>query len=119
MAPIIILDLSLTGALLLWIGGYAGFHIFKHKRLQAYGTEVSALITQVRRDNIEHRTCLLIASWTDPLTGRRLTYLGYHLDLGYQPGQLVGIRLDPKHPSRNIYRAKPQHECSGLSPSKG
>lgn len=102
MAPIILLDLSLTGALLLLLGGFVGFHVFNNKWLKAYGTEVSALITQVRRDNIGHQACQLIASWTDPRTGRRCTFQGFRLDLGYQPGQLVGIRLDPRHPSRYI-----------------
>ncbi len=104
MAPIVILDLTLTGALLVLIVGYVGFRILTHKRLKAYGIDVSALITQVIRDNIEHQTCQLIASWTDPRTGRRLTFKGFRLDMGYQPGQLVGIRLDPRHPARYIFQ---------------
>lgn len=104
MAPIIILDLSLAGALLVLIVGYVGFLVLTDKWLKAHGIDVSALITQVRRDNIEHQTCQLIASWTDPRTGRRLTFKGIRLDLGYQPGQLVGIRLDPRHPSRYIFQ---------------
>ena len=102
MASIITLDLTLTGALLLLLVGYVGFHVSTHKWLKAHGTEVGALITHVRRDNITHQTCLLTASWTDPRTGRRWTFKGSRLDLGYQPGQLVGIRLDPKHPSRYL-----------------
>lgn len=102
MAPIIVLDVTLTGALLLLIVGYIGFHVSTHKWLKAYGTNISALITQVRRDNIEHRSCQLTARWIDPRTGRSFTFTGYRLDLGYQPGQLVGIRLDPRHPSRYI-----------------
>jgi hypothetical protein len=102
MAPIIILDLTLTGAFLLLIVGYVGFHVSTYKWLKVHGTDVGALITEVRRDNIAHQTCMLIASWTDPRTGRRWTFQGFRLDLGYQPGQLVGIRLDPKHPSRYI-----------------
>ena|SRR5437588_859432 len=102
MASIIILDLTLTGALLLLIGGFLWFQVSNHRWLKVHGTDVGALITQVRRDNISHQTCRVIASWTDPRTGRRWTFQGFRLDLGYQAGQLVGIRLDPKRPSRYI-----------------
>ena len=102
MAPIVILDLTLTTTLLLFIGGYIGFYVMTNKWLKVHGTDVSALITQVRKDNIEHQACQLIASWTDPRTGRKWTFKGFRLDLGYQTGQLVGIRLDPKNPSRYI-----------------
>ena len=100
MASIIILDLTLCGTLLLLLIGYVGFQVFKHRWLKANGTDIGALITEVRRDNIAHQTCLLIASWTDPRTGRKWTFKGFRLDLGYQAGQLIGIRLDPRHPSR-------------------
>jgi hypothetical protein len=102
MASIIILDLALTGALLLLIVGSVWFQVSHHMWLKAYGTDVSALITQVRRDNRTHQTCLVTAAWTDPRTGRRWTFQGYRFDLGYRAGQLVGIRLDPEHPSHYI-----------------
>ena len=102
MASIIILDLTLTGVLLLVIGGSVGFQVSHHRWLKEHGTDVGALITHVRRDNITHQTCQVIATWTDPRTGRRWTFQGFRLDLGYQAGQLVGIRLDPRRPSRYI-----------------
>ncbi|TMF41741.1 MAG: hypothetical protein E6I32_19815 [Chloroflexi bacterium] len=102
MASIIVLDVTLIGALLLLLGWYVGFHVSSHKWLKAHGMDVGALITQVRRDNIAYQTCVVIASWTDPRTGRRWTFQGSRLDLGYQPGQLVSIRLDPRHPSRYL-----------------
>ena len=105
MPSIIILDLTLTGALLFLLIGYIGFHVINHRWLKAHGTDVGALITEVRRDNIVHQTCVLIASWTDPRTGRRWTFKGSRLDLGYQTGQLIGIRLDPRHPYRYLMQA--------------
>ena len=102
MASIIVLDLTLTGALLLLIVGYVRFHVSNHRWLKAHGTDVGALITHVRRDNITHQTCQVIATWTDPRTGHRRTFQGFRLDIGYQTGQLIGIRLDPKHPSRDL-----------------
>jgi|SRR5947209_9907930 len=99
MPSIIMLDLTLTGALILLLIGYVGFYVSRHRLLKAHGTDVGALITQVRKDNITHQTCKVIASWTDPRTGRRWTFQGFRLDRGYQVGQLIGIRLDPKHPS--------------------
>jgi len=105
MPSIIILDLTLSGTLLLLVTGYVGFHVFNHRWIKAHGTDVGALITEVRRDNIAHQTCTLIASWTDPRTGRRWTFKGFRLDLGYQAGQLIGIRLDPRHPSRYLMQA--------------
>jgi hypothetical protein len=102
MDSIVILDLTLTGALLLFIAGFIWFYIFQHKWLKAYGTNIGALITYVRRDNIAHQTCQITAHWTDPRTGRRCTFRGFRLDTGYQPGQLIGVRLDPKHPSRYL-----------------
>lgn len=102
MDSIIILDLTLTGALILLIAGYIWLHIFQHRWVKAYGTDIGAVITDVRRDNIAHQTCQLTASWTDPRTGRRWTFRGFRFDMGYQPGQLVGVRLDPKHPSRYL-----------------
>lgn len=102
MASIIILDLALTGALLLLLVGSVWFQCSHHRWLKAHGTDVGALITAVRRDNIAHQTCMVIASWTDPRTGRRWTFQGFRLDMGYRAGQLVGIRLDPKHPSHYI-----------------
>ena len=105
MPSIIILDLTLSGTLLLVVTAYMGFHVFSHQWLKAHGTDVGALITEVRRDNIAHQTCTLIASWTDPRTGRRWTFKGFRLDLGYQEGQLIGIRLDPRHPSRYLMQA--------------
>ena len=101
-SSIIILDLTLTGALLLLIVGFIWFHITRHKWLKAHGTDIGALITHVRRDNIAHQTCQVTAHWTDPRTGRRCTFRGFRLDLDYQPGQLIGIRLDPNHPSRYL-----------------
>ncbi len=100
MASIVILDLTLLGALLILLVGYVGFHVATYRRLKTHGTEVGALITHVRRDNIEHQTCQVTATWTDPRTGRKWTFRDFRLDLGYQTGQLIGIRLDPKHPSR-------------------
>lgn len=105
MDPIIVLDVTLTGALLLLLAGSIGFKATTHNWLKAHGTDVSALITRVKKDNIEHQTCQLTARWTDPRTGRSFTFKGYRLDLGYQAGQLVGIRLDPKHPSRYIMQS--------------
>jgi hypothetical protein len=102
MAAIILLDLTLTGVLLLLLVGYVGFQVSYHRRLKVHGTDVGALITEVKRDNIAHQTCMLTASWTDPRTGRRWTLRGFHLDLGYQPGQLIGICLDPRHPSHYL-----------------
>jgi hypothetical protein len=102
MDSIVILDLILTGALLLLFIGYVRFQVSTHRWLKAHGTDVSALITEVRRDNIAYQTCLLIAGWTDPRTGRRWTFKGFRLDLGYQAGQLIGIRLDPRHPSHYL-----------------
>ena len=102
MASIIILDLTLTGLLLLLFIGYVWFHVSNHRWLKAHGTDVGALITEVRRDNIAHQTCMVIASWTDPRTERRWTFRGFRLDLGYEPGQLIGVRLDLKHPSRYL-----------------
>ena len=99
MAHIIILDLTLTGALLLLIVGFLWFQVSNHRWLKAHGTDVGALITHVRRDNIAHQTCQVIATWTDPRTGRKWTFQGHRLDIGYQAGQLVGIRLNPKDPS--------------------
>jgi hypothetical protein len=80
-SSIIVLDVMLTGALLLLIAGYLRFHISTHTWLKTHGTYVSALITQVRRDNIAHQTCVVIACWTDPRTGRRCKFHGYRLDL--------------------------------------
>ena len=102
MDSIIILDLSLSGALLSFIAGYIWLHISHHKWLKAYGTDIGALITHVRRDNIAHQTCQITAHWTDPRTGRRCTFRGSRLDTGYQPGQLIGVRLDPSNPSRYL-----------------
>jgi len=102
MDSIIILDLTLTGALLLLIASFVRFHISHHRWLKAHGTDIGALITYVRRDNIAHQTCQLTANWTDPRTGRRWTFRGFRLDLGYQPGQLIGVRLDPRRPSRYL-----------------
>lgn len=101
-SSIILLDVMLVGALLLLLGGNVWFHVSTHKWLKTHGTNVSALITEVRRDNIAHQTCVVIAGWTDPRTGRRCTFQGYRFDLGYRVGQLVGIRLDAKHPSHYI-----------------
>jgi hypothetical protein len=102
MDPFILLDVTLLGALLVLIIGYIVFQVSQYKWLKTYGTDIGALITQVRRENIEHQACMPIASWTDPRTGRTWTFKGFRLDLGYHPGQLVGILLDPKHPSRYI-----------------
>lgn len=102
MASIIVLDLTFTGALLLLFVAYVRFHISNHRWLKAHGTDVSACITRVRRDNITHQTCMVITTWTDPRTGRRRTFQGFRLDIGYQAGQLIGIRLDPRHPSRYL-----------------
>ena len=100
MASIIILDLTLTGVLLPVIVGYVWFQVSHHRWLKEHGTDVGALITHVRRDNITHQKCLVTAAWTDPRTGRRWKFQGSLLDMGYQAGQLIGIRLDPQHPSR-------------------
>jgi hypothetical protein len=100
MTSILILDLALTGALLLLIGGSVVFYVSNYRWLKAYGTDVGAIITHVRRDDIAHQTCLVTATWTDQRTGRRWTFKGHRLDMGYQAGHLVGIRLDPRHPSR-------------------
>jgi len=105
MDSIIILDLMLTGALLLLIGGSIWFQISHHRWLKAYGTDVSALITHVRRDNVAHQTCLVTATWTDPRTGRRWMFKGFRLDMGYQAGHLVGVRLDPRHPSHYMMQS--------------
>src|SRR5438067_13784713 len=102
MPSIIILDLTLSGTLLLLVTGYVGFHVFSHRWLKAHGTDVGALITEARRDNIAHQTCTLMYSWTDPRRGRRWTVKGFRLDLGYQVGKLIGIRLDPRHASRDL-----------------
>src|SRR5690348_1450837 len=61
MASIIILDLALTGVLLLLLVGYVWFQFSHHRWLKAHGTDVGALITAVRRDNIAHQTCMVIA----------------------------------------------------------
>jgi hypothetical protein len=104
MTSIIILDLALTGALLLLIGGSVVFYVSNYRWLRVYGTDVGAIITHVRRDDIAHQICLVTATWTDPRTGRRWTFKGHRLDMGYQEGHLVGIRLDPRHPSRYMMR---------------
>ena len=102
MASIVILDLMLTGILLVLFIGYVGRHVSRYRWLKVHGTDVGALITHVRRDNIAHQTCQVTATWTDVRTGRRWTFQGFRLDRGYQTGQLVGIRLDPRHPSRYV-----------------
>ncbi len=102
MASIIMLDMTLAVALIVLLVGTIWLRVSHHTWLKAYGTNVSALVTQVSKDNRTHQTCLVTAAWTDPRTGRRCTFHGYRFDLGYREGQLVGIRLDPKHPSRYI-----------------
>ncbi len=97
MPSIIILDLMLTGTLLLLGIGFIRFQISNHVWLKAHGTHVSGLITQVRRDGAQ--VCLVTAAWTDPRTGFRCTFQGFRLDMGYQAGQLVDILLDVRHPS--------------------
>jgi len=105
MDSIVMLDLTLTGALLLLITGFAWFHISHYRWLKAHGTDIGAVITHVRRDNIAYQTCQVTANWTDPRTGRKWTFRGFHLDTGYQPGQLVGVRLDPRRPSRYLMQS--------------
>src|SRR5437588_2951452 len=51
LTSIFILDLALTGALLLLIGGSVVFYVSNYRWLKAYGTDVGAIITHVRRDN--------------------------------------------------------------------
>ena len=68
MTSILILDLALTGALLLLVGGSVVFYVSNYRWLKAYGTDVGAISTHVRRDNIAHQTCLVTATWTDPRT---------------------------------------------------
>ena len=102
MASIVMLDVTLPAALLVLLVGSVWLQVSHQRWLKAHGTDVSALVTQVRRDNRTLQTCLVTAAWTDPRTGRRCTFQGYRFDLGYRAGQLVGIRLDPKHPSHYI-----------------
>ena len=102
MATIILLDFVLTLSVLIFIAGSVWYRLSTHTGLEAHGTDIGAVITQVRRDDIAHQTCVVTAAWTDPRTGRRWTFHGLRRDLGYQPGQLIGIRLDPRHPSRYL-----------------
>src|SRR5947209_19771512 len=74
MTSILILDLALTGALLLLIGGSVVFYLSNYRWLKAYGTDVGAIITHVRRDNIAHQNGLVTATWPVRPKVRRWTF---------------------------------------------
>ncbi len=102
MASIIILDVTFVITLLVLLVGFIWFRVSYHTWLKEHGTNVVALVTQVRKDNRTLQTCHVTATWTDTHTGCRCTFQGYRFDLGYRAGQLVGIRLDPKRPTHYI-----------------
>ncbi|MBA2680216.1 MAG: hypothetical protein H0U76_17695 [Ktedonobacteraceae bacterium] len=98
MTSLIELDILLFVIALLVIGRFVWSQVSNSRWLSQYGTSISALITQVRREQAR-QACFVTAAWTDPRTGRRWTFRGWQLDRDYQVGQFIAIRLDPTSPS--------------------
>ena len=98
MISIIKLDVLLIAITLLVIGHFVWSQVSTSRWLSRYGTSISALITQVIKEQA-HQTCFVTAAWTDPRTGRRWTFRGWQFYRGHHVGQLITVRLDPTSPS--------------------
>ena len=107
MDLVLALELLLAAGIFVLMVAYVVIQIRIITWLRRCGRPVAAYVTcSVRgKTRLTSGTCFITAAWTDPRTLRTYTFHGVSSQPTCREGDLVTVRVDPKHPRRYLLEA--------------